>query len=54
MEWMYLVIVAYILIKSRKYVAETDVNIFSKIKFRYVFLIVIVNVFFFIWDVVLS
>ena len=46
MEWMYLVIVAYILIKSRKYAAETDVNIFSKIKFRYVFLIVIVNVFF--------
>ena len=30
MEWMYLVIVAYILIKSRKYAAETDVNIFSK------------------------
>lgn len=46
MGWMYLVIVAYILIKSRKYAAETDVNIFSKIKFRYVFLIVIVNVFF--------
>ena len=38
--------IIFFLIKSRKYAAETDVNIFSKIKFRYVFLIVIVNVFF--------
>jgi CAAX amino terminal protease family. len=43
---MYAVIIAYILIKSRKYSAETNQNIFSKIEFRYVFLIVIVNVFF--------
>lgn len=47
MEWMYVAIIAYILIKSRKYfLAETNQNIFSKIEFRYVFLIVIVNVFF--------
>ena len=46
MEWMYVAIIAYILIKSRKYSAETNQNIFSKIEFRYVFLIVIVNVFF--------
>ena len=44
MEWMYVAIIAYILIKSRKYSAETNQNIFSKIEFRYVFLIVIVNV----------
>lgn len=43
MEWMYVAIIAYVLIKSRRYKAESD---FKKIKFKYVFLIVIVNVFF--------
>ena len=43
MEWMYVAIIAYVLIKSRKYRAESN---FKKIKFKYVFLIVIVNVFF--------
>ena len=43
MEWMYVAIIAYVLIKSRRYDAESN---FKKIKFKYVFLIVIVNVFF--------
>ena len=47
MEWMYLVIVAYILIKSRKYAAETDVNIFSKIKFILLFSIFFKSIFLF-------
>ncbi len=46
MEWMYVAIIAYILIKSRNFTSESNLDIFSKIKFRYVFLIVIVNVFF--------
>nr|WP_299521940.1 CPBP family intramembrane glutamic endopeptidase [uncultured Methanobrevibacter sp.] len=46
MEWMYVLIIVYVLIKSGKYKTEPNLNIFSKIKFKYVFLIVIVNVFF--------
>lgn len=43
MDWMYIAVIAYVLIKSLKYDHKSD---FKKIKFRYVFLIVIVNVFF--------
>ncbi len=43
MEWMYGAVIVYVLIKSRRYNKESD---FKKIKFRHVFLIVIVNVFF--------
>lgn len=43
MDWMYVAIIAYVLIKSLKYDHKSN---FKKIKFRYVFLIVIVNVFF--------
>ncbi len=43
MEWMYVAVILYVLIKSRRYKAESN---FKKIKFKYVFFIVIVNVFF--------
>ena len=43
MEWMYVAVIVYVLIKSRKYTRESN---FKKIKFKYVLLIVIVNVFF--------
>lgn len=46
MEWMYVLIIGYIIIKSRRYKTRFNSNIFSKIKFQYVLLIVIVNVFF--------
>lgn len=45
MEIMYLFIIFYVLLKSLRY-DQKHIGVFSKLKFRYVLLIVLVNVFF--------